>query len=192
MKRKDKKKKICNSQKEHEEEKIKKEKYKNFILNMNKFVVTTRFTNYTWNENLIFRNKNTQFGCIYGSPDILSKQIKNDSIVFVLEMNNDKNRIMGIGMVRNHPIVGKYNIYSKGNYNRYIYSGKNRIDREEMTEIEENIMKAFDILCFKGYNHMKRGNGIKSFPKDILFKCMKVIDLVEFISEMFKKRIQKK
>jgi hypothetical protein len=60
-----------------------------------------------------------------------------------------------------------------------------------MSEDEETIMKAFDIICFKGNKHMKRGQGLKSFPTDILYRCSKRMDLVEFISEMFRKRLSK-
>ena len=55
---------------------------------------------------------------------------------------------------------------------------------------EETIMKVFDILCFKGNRHMKRGQGLKMFPSRMLFNVRKKIDLVEFIRNMFKKRIK--
>jgi hypothetical protein len=109
--------------------------------------------------------------------------------MFVLEMNNDTNKIIGIGMVRNHPYVNKYSVYSEGNYNRYVYVGKTRIDRESMTEEEERIMTVFDILCFTGNKHMKRGQGLKSFPIDMLYRCSVKLDLVQFIREMFKRRL---
>jgi hypothetical protein len=184
------KKTLCNSQEEYDETLINKQKFKDFIINMKKFIVTSRFNNNTWKENQIFRDK-IQFGCIYCAPDMITTKIPTDSVVFVLEMNNDTNKIMGIGMVRNHPVCGKYCVYSNGNYNRFVYSGKYRIDRNEMTEEEDKIMQAFDILCFKGNTHMKRGQGLKSFPVDMLFRCKKVIDLVDFVSQMFKERISK-
>jgi len=107
--------------------------------------------------------------------------------MFILEMNNETNRIMGIGMVRNHPICNKYQVYSTDNYNRYVFAGKHRIDRSEMNEDEETIMKLFDILCFTGNRHMKRGQGLQSFPTDMLYRCSKELDLVQFIGAMFKR-----
>ena len=104
-------------------------------------------------------------------------------------MNNDTNQIIGVGMVRNHPIVNKYTVYSNGNYNRYVFVGKTRIDRSEMDEEEERIMKVFDILCFTGNKHMKRGQGFRLFPIEMLYRCSKKLDLVQFICEMFKRRI---
>lgn len=163
--------------------------YKKQIRN---FLLTSRFNNNTWNENEQYRNTNAAIGCIYCSPDQISCQIPIESILFILEMNNDTNSIMGIGMVRNHAIVNKHQVYSNGNYNRYVYVGKNRIDREDMTDDEETIMQVFDILCFKGNRHMKRGQGLKSFPVDMLYRCSKRLDLIQFVSEMFKSRLSKK
>ena len=173
-------------------EELKKSIIKKYILeykkNLKQFLLTSRFTNATWNENIKYRtNKNV--GCIYCSPDPIANTIPIDSIIFVLEMNNDENKILGVGMIRNHPYLNKFTVYNEGNYNRYVYVGKNRIDRSEMLLEEEKIMKVFDILCFTGNKHMKRGQGLKSFPVEMLYKCSKKLDLVNFIKEMFKKRI---
>jgi hypothetical protein len=150
--------------------------------------MTSRFNNQTWEENMKFREKHKKIGCIYCSPAPLSEQIPNDMGLFVLEMNNDRNRIMGIGIVTNHPRIQKYNVYENGNFNRYSFVGKNRIDRNEMTESEEEIMKVFDILCFTGNKHMKRGQGLKLFPSEMLYRISFRLNLVDFIKEMFKKR----
>jgi hypothetical protein len=160
--------------------------------NFKTYLMTSRFNNNTWQENQQFRKSHPNFGCIYCSPDPISSQIPNDSIMFILEMNNDQNRIMGIGMVRKHSILGRYFVYENGNYNRYVFIGKNRIDRKEMTEEEERIMSVFDILCFTGNKHLKRGQGLKTFPIDMLYRMEPVLDLVKFIGQMFKSRISKK
>ena len=60
-----------------------------------------------------------------------------------------------------------------------------------MTEEEEQVFAAFDIICFKGCNHQKRGHGITIFPLDVVEKCKKLIDLPEFVWTMFKNRAQK-
>jgi hypothetical protein len=159
--------------------------------NLKNYILTSRFNNHTWNENANYRKNNRKLGCVYCAPTPISSEIPMDSILFILEMNNDTNRIMGIGMVRNHPVCNKYYVYENENYNRYVYVGKYRIDRDDMSEEEDTIMKVFDILCFTGNKHMKRGHGLKSFPIDMLFRCSKIMDLVDFINEMFKKRITK-
>jgi len=152
-------------------------------------ILTSRFTTATWNENEAYRKKHSNVGCIYGSPDPITKSILIDTNLFILEMNNDTNKIIGIGLIRNHPINGKLNVYCKGNYNRYTFIGRMRIDRSEMNEEEDLVMKIFDILCFRGNKHMKRGQGLKSFPTELLFILIKKVDLVKYIGNMFKERL---
>ena len=41
--------------------------------------------------------------------------------MFVLAMDNDTNKIVGIGMVRNHEYINKYTVYQNSNYNIDIY-----------------------------------------------------------------------
>lgn len=172
------------------EQELYKLKLKDYKKELRLYLLTSRFNNNTWNENIQYREKNKlKGGCVYCSPEPITKTIPIDAIMFILEMNNETNKILGIGMIRNHPFVNKYSVYENNNYNRYIYKGKKRIDRKEMTEKEEEIMKFFDIICFKGHKHMKRGQGLKSFPIDILYRCNDILDLVKFICEMFKKRI---
>ena len=167
-----------------------KERQTKLYIKENRFsLLTSRFNEKTWNENQKYRLKK-EIGCIYCSPCPIANEIPLDSIMFILEMNNDKNRIEGIGMVRNKPYVNKYKVYEDGNYNRYVFTGKNYISREKMSNEEETIMKAFDILCFTGNRHMKRGQGLKKFPSRMLFNVRKKIDLVEFIKNMFKERIK--
>lgn len=154
-----------------------------------KFIMTSRFNTNTWNENCSYRSQYPKFGCIYCSPCPVSSRVPLDSVMFVLEMNNDENRIMGIGTVKNHPRVNGLHVYEHANYNRYQFYGRHRIDRADMVGDEEAVMCAFDILCFTGNSHQKRGQGLKLFPMEMLFRCMRVIDLVEFISNMFKRRV---
>jgi hypothetical protein len=161
-----------------------------FQHNLKSHIATTRFNNQTWEENRNYVKHHPSVGCAYGASEQISTKIHNESVMMVLEMNNDKNRIMGIGMVRNHPISRKHRIYTNEEYNRYAYVGRHRIDREDMTEEEEIIMQAFDRLCFKGARHLKRLRGIKAFPVDMLYRCKKIMDLSEFVKDMFKKRIQ--
>jgi len=172
------------------QKKIHRNNVKSYKTGFRHFLMTSRFTTSTWTENEYYRQAHPDIGCIYCAPDPITTSIPDDSILFILEMNNDTNKILGIGMVRNHPIVQKYQVYKNGNYNRYVYVGKTRIDRTQMSEMEEKVMQVFDILCFSGNQHMKRGQGLKSFPADMLYRCSKRMDLVQFIGEMFKTRLQ--
>lgn len=180
------------SNEEREEFYLKKRQINEFHKSLNKYLMTARFNNSTFSENVEYRKKIKLEGCIYGAPDLIASSIAIDSIMFILEMNNDENRIEGIGMVKNHPIMGKHVIYSVGNYNRFVYLGKYRIDRSQMTELEESVMKALDILCFTGTSHMKRGQGLKQFPIHLIYNCLSVINLVEFVKNMFKTRFFQK
>jgi hypothetical protein len=159
-----------------------------FMNNRTHMIVTSRFTTSTMEENNAFRKRNPKAGCIYCSPFPITEKF-TDMVLFVLEMNNTTNRIDGIGMIRNKAVVNKYKVYEHGSYNRYTYIGKYRISREEVTEEEEQIMQVFDTLCFKGYTNMKRGKGITAFSAEILYKCVKHMDLVEYIRKMFNARM---
>jgi hypothetical protein len=59
-----------------------------------------------------------------------------------------------------------------------------------MNEEEDLVMKIFDILCFRGNKHMKRGQGLKSFPTELLFTLIKQVDLIKYIGNMFKDRLE--
>lgn len=37
---------------------------------------------------------------------------------------------------------------------------------------------------------MKRGQGLKSFPVDMLYRCLQRLDLMQFIVDMFKRRLK--
>jgi hypothetical protein len=152
------------------------------------YLLTTRFNNQTFNEYRKYCEKKKFSGCFYNTPILVSKKIPLNSNLFILEMNNDINKIVGIGLLINEPIYNKYRVYKDNNYNIYSYIGKYRIERESMTTEEETIMKIFDYLCFKGQNHMKRGQGITSFSSKILYRCREIINLVKSVEEMFKKR----
>jgi len=160
-----------------------------FKKNLRNHILTSRFTNATWNENENYRRRHPNIGCVYCSPDPISKSIMTDTNLFILEMNNDTNKIIGIGLIKNQSINGKLNVYSKGNYNRYTFIGRTRIDRNEMNEEEDLVMKIFDILCFRGNKHMKRGQGLKSFPVELIYRLSKEIDLIKYIGNMFKQRL---
>ena len=179
------------SQEEHEQYMKTKYKFKEYVKNIRKFIMTSRFNAKTFYENTQYRNSH-KIGCIYCSPQQVASNIVLDSIMFILEMNNDDNKIMGIGMVKNHPIVGKHYVYEIGNYNRYVFVGKHRIDRKEMNEKEEEVMRAFDILCFRGDTHHKRGQGLTLFSLSMLYNCNSIINLTEYITDMFKRRMPKK
>lgn len=155
-------------------------------------IMTSIFNTETWNQNRDYRENHKEIGCIYSSPFSITSEIPPNEILFILEMNNDTNKIMGIGMVLNKPSINTHRVYTKETYNHNTYRGKNYIGREEMTDYQNEIITIFDVLCFTGNYHMKRGQGIKQFPVKILYRISKRIDLVGFIKGMFEKLISTK
>ena len=165
-------------------------KIRTFRKTLKHTLATTRFNNFTWEENCRMRRTNPVAKCIYACPIQIAARVVLDSNVFVLEMNNEQNQIMGIGLVKNHPVVGKYAVHSVQNYNRFIYIGKWRIDREEMSERELEYVKLLESVCFRGMNHCKRGQGITALPMIIQYTAhTQGIDLMDIICNMFKTRM---
>ena len=184
-----------------EEEKIRKQikqKEENMKVSMyrkqlNLFLMTSRFNTSTRAENKLFRDKkNWENGCLYCAPEPVAQNIPFHSKLIVLEMDNDMNKIFGVGFLTNKPVIQKYSIYENNNYNRYNYMGKYRISRDDLNENEEEVFKALDILCFTGNTHMKRGQGLRTFPMKLLLRCKEVIDIPKFIENMFICRFSKK
>ena len=153
-------------------------------------LATTRFNDFTWAENCKMRQINPVAKCIYATPVQITSRIKLDSNVFVIEMNNQKDRIVGIGLTKNHPVAGKYSVHSVPNYNRFVYIGKWRIDVNDMTANELDILRLLEAICFRGINHSKRGQGITALPIKLQYKSRALgLDLIECICDMFKKRM---
>lgn len=152
------------------------------------YIMTSRFNTETREENKRYCEKNWKNGCVYCCPEEVSQQIPIQSKMIVLEMDNDKNEIFAIGMCSNKSFTNKYNVYNNKNYNRYNYIGKHKIWRNETSPLEEAVLKALDNLCFYGNEHMKRGQGLKCFPVKLLINCKSVIDIPEFLENMFKRR----
>jgi len=149
-------------------------------------LVSARFNNETWNENLQARERK-QKKCLYGSPQEMSPKIEYNSPVFVVEMNNSKNQIEGIGLIKNKPDLEKYyRIHSDGNYNRYVYIGKYHINRNIILEYNEPLINALDYILFKGKSHLKRGAGFTTIPEKLLkHDICKDINIKKEIKQLF-------
>ena len=152
-------------------------------------ILTTRFSNDTWNENQTYINTKKNKKMIYSVPIPISPKIIPESFCVVLEMNNDINQIMGIGLITNISHHRKTNIYGDMNYNRYSYFTKKRIDCIDMSLKEKEIINILESLCFKGRGHLKRGQGITILPLPYLYELwLKKIDIIQSIRDMFNSR----
>jgi len=125
-------------------------------------IACTRFNNKTWQEYQTWLSAYQQsyehiykrpLKCIYGAPrEISRKKIQPQTKILVIEMNNDENKIMGIGEIQNQTAsetyrskqsrtateahTMKFNIFSDRNYSRYIYIGNTYYASRE--ELERN------------------------------------------------------
>ena len=148
------------------------------------YLATTRFNTKTWCENENWRERNNWIGCVYCTPVRIAEKYPLGTYMFVLEMHNDKNKIQGIGLIKNNNHIGKYHkIYSDGNYNRYVYRSSKRISRNQLNREQKKVIRILDILLFKGSRHLKRGQGIKIVPEWISEN--KHILLIPFFKELF-------
>jgi hypothetical protein len=148
------------------------------------FLMITRFNNTTWEELKTYKKTNNISGCIYGVPRRVSPLIPLKEKLYILEMNNDTNTIMGVGLIRNFIKMEKYHaIYSEGNFNRFSYSGKKYISRDDFTRNEMQLIEKMELKVFKGKGHLKRGQGIQKIPYERYTK----MELDEF-KQMFQDR----
>ena len=150
-------------------------------------IVSTRFTDSTLNENREYRLKHGPNLCIYGSPQEFSPKILYNSIVFVIEMNNQQNRIEGIGLIKNKPHMDKYyRIHNDGNYNRYVYKSKYFVEREILQRYNPMLVEALDYILFKEKTHLKRGTGFTTVPEKLIkHKVCEKIDIANDIKNVF-------
>lgn len=150
-------------------------------------IFTSRFTNETLLQNREYKKRLGGWkGSLYGTPRRVKASLPLNRYMFVLEMNNDTNTTIGIGLVRNMIYCEKvHRIYNEGNYNRFIYKSKYRIDKEEMSRSEKALLEVFDVLLFKGRRHCKLSQGITEIGqwiKDGPF------DFVEYFKKIFNRR----
>ena len=156
-------------------------------------IAITRFDNKTYAENRDWCKRSGFTGTIYGTPIRISESIEPDTILFVLEMNNSTNKIMGIGMIRaggsGQSTVGggkRCRIYSDNNYNRFIYCSDHRIDMySDYLPLEfHKKIKIIETLLFSGSRHCKRGQGISLIP--LWIKNIKSLTILDDVRAMFR------
>ena len=74
-------------------------------------IVCTRYNEQTWNEYQTWKSRNgdlyeqtykNPLKCIYGSPrENAQRKIEPNQQMIIIEMHNDRNKIMGIGLIKN-------------------------------------------------------------------------------------------
>jgi hypothetical protein len=149
-------------------------------------IVTGRYNNETWEASLRYREKK-KFACIYAPPSKLVETIDANSPVFVIEMNNSKNEIMGIGLIKNKLVTDKvYKVQEDSNCNRYIYIGEYHISRDLINNYNPLLVYILDTILFKGYTHSKRGAGLTKIPEKVLkLDVCEGMDIKKEIKDLF-------
>ena len=149
-----------------------------------KYLLTTRFNNDTWFQNEQYRNQVTSIKCVYGSPQSMAPKIYPRIPTCVIEMNNSNNQILGIGLIRNEPTPRyEYLPYSCGNYNRFVYVGNHRLNREDLPK---ELIDVLEHILFKEKTHMKRGAGFTTIPEKLLYhRTCEGRDLMREIVNLF-------
>jgi len=131
-------------------------------------IVTDRYNDETWDASVRYREKK-KLACIYAPPYKLADSIDINSPVFVIEMNNPKNQIMGIGLIKNKLVTDRvYKVQEDTNHNRFIYIGEYHISREVLDDYNPFLVYVLDNILFKGYTHSKRGSGLTKIPEKVL------------------------
>ena len=152
----------------------------------NAYLFTTRFNDLTYTQNRRFCVKYNKKS-LYCNPHPLPTNIPSDVTVYVIEMNNTKDKITGIGKIKNKLKYNVYNVYEEAFYNQNHFEGEERIDSDEFDEDEKLFIHSLEQQCFYGRGHLKRGHRMLSFPQVKLGTCMKNgLDVIG-IEEIFKR-----
>jgi hypothetical protein len=136
----------------------------------------------TYREMEDWKTKHNHKGCIYNTPVRMTNLISPNKYLFVLEMNNTLNKIMGIGLIKKRTYYEPMykEIYSDYRLNNHTYKSKFHIkiyDADTATSLLEDendsqfIEDEFERLIFYGRSHLKRGQCFTRVPlKKISFR----------------------
>ena len=142
-------------------------------------IYTTRFTSDTYHQNMRCKQNMNWAGALY-STMLPFPANTPDKLLFILDMNNTTNKIVGIGLVRNSLAKDQsLNIYSNPSFNNYIYKSTYYIsightysgdgDGDEGGDDDDSgwkkfIEDEFEAKLFYGKSHSKRGGSFMIFP----------------------------
>lgn len=156
-------------------------------------LVTGRFNNETLDANYTYRKKRG-FTCMYCVPCELSPKILYNTPVFVIEMNNETNKIEGVGLIKNRPSTTRYyKVHQDGNTNRFTYIGNYFVERDVIDDYNPLLVYVLDKILFKGYTHSKRGSGLTLIPEKVLkLDICEGIDIKKEIKNIFIQHFREK
>ena len=135
---------------------------------------TVRFTDETYKKNLAWKRKKGWEGSCYGFDKPIPSSINIGESVYIIEMNNTKNKIMGIGFIKNIYLAqNRSRIYENQSYNRYVFKSDKHISINEILKKEDKnktIIEFLENILFYGGGergkHFKRGSGCSVLSYD--------------------------
>jgi len=149
------------------------------------FLASTRFTNETYAQNTLYRETHSLREYIYCQRKRIKSSIPLNSLLYIVEMNNSTNQILGIGLIKNFIVTDKfYKVYSSTDFNLYTYKTIYRLDRDELVGFDADLVCALETICFKGKSHLKRIPGISIIP-DKLLQSFSHISFVRELNQAF-------
>jgi hypothetical protein len=132
-------------------------------------IASTRFNNETLEQNQKYKDENGITGFIYCQRIRIKEQVPLNSLLYLVEMNNSTNQILGIALIKNAIATDKYyRVYSSSDFNRYIYKADHRFSRDELVVLNIDLVLALEQICFKGKTHLKRIPGISIISDKLL------------------------
>lgn len=132
------------------------------------YLACTRFNMTTWKENMSYRMKR-KISVVYGTDMRIRTNYPMLTRWLIVEMNNDLNLIMGVGLVTNRLSFG-HQIYLNQNYNRYVYMGDLWASRSTLVSRCPQLIIQLEKILFMGKSHVKRQTGISLIPKKLMLE----------------------
>lgn len=129
---------------------------------------TVRFNNSTYLENYNWKQRKNHKGCAYGLDKPICKNVPLGKPIYIIEMNNDINKIMGIGKIKNQiNYSNRSRMYKEECFNQYIYKSPYFISRNDIMKtkrIPQVVLRFLENILFYGHKHFKRGQGCLILP----------------------------
>ena len=146
---------------------------------------TVRFNNKTYIENIEWKKRKNFTGCAYGLDKKISPNVNLNKTIYVIEMNNSINKIMGIGKIKNKSPF-RSRMYKEERFNKFIYKSKNFINRLDIIKYKfrgEIVLKFLENILFRGYSHFKRGQGCIILPWDRILTTGQTVKKINKINK---------
>ena len=144
----------------------------------------------TWTESETLRKLYPDVACLYGANRALKNSTPRDEKIMVLEMHNERNEIMGVGLLAGTEEAHRSDaaaLYYKKRlpyFACHVYRGIRRIDRSEMCADDLAVVEILEDLLFRGKRHSKLLAGITELPPHFFTE----INFVLLFQRMFEEK----